>query len=160
MKNQSLLVGAAVGGLFVLAIIGVFVTTKQENCRDFSQGLVQVGGQEITVAVAKDGLEQARGLAGCTKIPVNAGMYFPYEGKQTPTFWMKGMRIPIDIIWIADNEVVGILEFVPPPTTKLDEELPRYRPSRPITAVLEINAGATKKFGITEGDSVRFIANK
>lgn len=156
MKNQSLVISVAVAGLCLLAVMGIFFITKQEKCRDFSQGIVRIHGQEIKVAVAKSSLEQARGLAGCEKLPEEAGMYFPYEAKQTPLFWMKGMRIPIDIIWIADDKVVGIIEYVPVPSAKLDEELPRYRPSRPITAVLEIQAGAAKQLGIAEGDSVSF----
>lgn len=143
------------GILALLLVIAVsFLISRQSDCRDFKQGSVMVGDKMLSVSLAKTGAEQQRGLGGCGFIPEDSGMYFIYSPPQQVSFWMKGMVIPIDIIWIADGRVIGMEEFVPPPTGGKTELLPHYRPPRPIEAVLEIEAGGVKKYGVAVGDIV------
>ena len=67
---------------------------------------------------------------------------------------MKDMLIPIDIIWIADGEVVGVEETVQPEPNTPENQLKLYYPPQPITAVLELPAGSADKYNIKTGDSV------
>lgn len=48
------------------------------------------------------------GLAKYNKLEENQAMYFELNSKAIQTFWMKDMKFDIDIIWIADDLVVGV----------------------------------------------------
>jgi len=69
---------------------------------------------------------------------------------------MKGMVIPIDIIWIRDHKVIGIASHVPPPpSNKLDQELIRYKSPQSVNGVLEVGAGKAADYGIIEGSIIQ-----
>jgi uncharacterized membrane protein (UPF0127 family) len=80
-------------------------------------------------------------------------MLFLFDPKETPSFWMKDMLFPIDIIFINDGTVVTVYKNVQPPID--GQNLPLYKPNQPIDDVLEINAGLSEQYGIKEGDSVK-----
>src|SRR3989344_576804 len=141
------------------AVVVAFIISRAGACHDFSQGEVKTYTTRIRVAIAKSQLEQARGLSGCRQLPKNSGMYFPFSPKQTASFWMKGMLMPIDMVWIADNKVVGVSAFVPPPTGKLDVELPRYISPQPVDAVLEVAAGKAESYGLKKGAQMSLQIN-
>jgi hypothetical protein len=68
-------------------------------------------------------------------------------------FWMRNTFIPLDMIFIkSDGEIVSIFENVPP----LNDNT--VGPERPVRAVLELNAGISKKLGLKVGDVVRHAA--
>lgn len=144
----------AVGAAVVLPVIVVSgVLLAGGNCRDFKEDTVTVGSKQIDVAIAREALAQSRGLSGCKKIPANSGMYFPYDPPIIPHFWMKGMVIPVDIVWIADGRVVEIITNLPP-VAKFADDPVRYSPPRPVTGVLELGAGKVAEYGIAVGQIV------
>ncbi len=65
---------------------------------------------------------------------------------------MRGMRFPIDIIWIHDGEVVGIEKNIPVPLNYRDSLKEINSPSE-VNLVLEVNAGFCEKYGIKKGAS-------
>jgi uncharacterized membrane protein (UPF0127 family) len=120
---------------------------------------VLVGGSAlIAVEVAPDPETRARGLSGRDSLPDRAGMLFVFESGIAGPFWMKGMRFPLDIVWIgADCTVVDVTLGAPPPATGTPvEALPLYRPSAPAAYVLELNAGEAQSLGARVGATVRF----
>ncbi len=124
------------------------------DCRNFQEGTVTIAHQTLFVAVADNQEERIQGLSGCSALPDQTGMYFPYpESKQT-SYWMKGMLIPLDIVWIADGKVVGILESLAIPPTS--GQPPIYNSPQAVDAVLELPAGAAQAYGITPGAVVAF----
>lgn len=152
MNNKYLVF--SIGSVVVMfLIIGASLLFRYESCRDFSETQLLIDGSTYKVALADEGVEQNRGLAGCRSIPEKSGMYFPYERPQVVAFWMKKMEIPIDIIWIADNKVIGIEANVPLVDTYMVDP-PKYRPPRPITAVLEVGSGKAAEYGIKVGSTV------
>ena len=116
-----------------------------------------VADQRVDVEVADDDAERARGLGNRDRLARDAGMYFVLPN-EAPSFWMKGMRFPLDMIWIKDGRVVDVTADVPhePPGTP-DSRLPTYSPARPADRVLEVNAGWAKRHGVTRGDKVVYI---
>ena len=140
------------GVALVLVVAGGLIFLK-ESCRDFDEDTLTIDGAEYNIAIARDAVSQARGLIGCEHIPEKSGMYFPYSEPRMPAFWMKGMSIPIDIIWIYNGKVVGIEENVPP-VEKFATDPPRYRPPRSVTGVFEIGAGKAAEYDITFGSLV------
>lgn len=114
-----------------------------------------VNAARIRVVVADTQAERAAGLSGYAGLPEDAGMLFVFAEPTQPSFWMKGMRFSIDIIWISYVTVVQIDASAPPPSQDTpDDQLPRYRPTQPITHVLELPAGAAERYGITVGSRI------
>ncbi|KKR67081.1 MAG: hypothetical protein UU08_C0028G0013, partial [Candidatus Uhrbacteria bacterium GW2011_GWE2_40_58] len=108
------------------------------------------GGPEVTASVADDLREMKQGLAGVKELSDNEGMLFVYkETQEEVNYWMKGMVIPIDIIWINENRVVGVIENIP---VEFTEPLTIYTSSVPVDRVLEVRAGFAKKYGVKIGD--------
>jgi uncharacterized membrane protein (UPF0127 family) len=71
-------------------------------------------------------------------------------------FWMKGMRFPLDFIWISgDRRVVALTENVPPPEPGTEtSELELFDEDVETQYVLEVNAGAVAESGIALCDPV------
>jgi uncharacterized membrane protein (UPF0127 family) len=83
-------------------------------------------------------------------------MFFIMEQRAKPTFWMKGMLIPLDFIWIDGSQVVDILQNVQPPVSgQSDASLQLYSPTVEIDRVLEVNAGFVALHGIKIGDKIQ-----
>lgn len=104
--------------------------------------------QRLRITLANTPAKQAQGLGGCRRLPANAGMYFPLDPSHSNAFWMKGMLIPIDIVWIRENMVIGVDSNLPPPVNALSFNLPRYYPPGPADAALEVAAGRAAKLNI------------
>jgi uncharacterized membrane protein (UPF0127 family) len=120
---------------------------------------ITVGGAKIFVEVADSPKKRAKGLSGRNTLAENEGMLFVFNEKDTiPSFWMKGMLFPIDIVWIADNQVVQIDSNVQPEPDTPDAKLKHYRPLRPVDYVLEVSAGFSSKNSIKSGDTVNLSA--
>jgi uncharacterized protein len=115
-----------------------------------------VGDATIEAEIADDESERARGLGGRDRLARDAGMYFVLTDS-SPRIWMKGMRFPLDLVWINGDRVVQVTPRVPdePPGTP-ETQLPIYSPSRPANRVLEVNAGWAERNGVGRGDPVRF----
>ncbi len=69
------------------------------------------------------------------------GMLFLFPIEAVYTFWMKDTLIPLDIIWINNNEIV----YVAKDTTPYSET--SINPNVNAKYVLEINAGSNHKVG-------------
>ena len=108
--------------------------------------------------MARTGAEQARGLSGRPELAPQTGMLFPQSRDITASFWMRGMLISLDFVWIgSDCRVADLTQDVPPPDDpEQNTNLPIYSPSVPVRYIFEINAGEVAAFGIEIGDEVRF----
>ena len=127
---------------------------------------VKVGENIFRAEVAETMAQKAKGLSYRDSLDKDSAMYFDFSaplsgagsafggGDATiQTFWMMGMRFPIDIIWIKNNVIVGIEKNVPAPTPGTPESaLKLYYPPEAIDKVLEINAGLSDELGIKVGD--------
>lgn len=125
-----------------------------------SRAAIAVGTATVYVEVAKDSATQERGLSGREGLKGNAGMLFDYTGQQprVRTFWMRGMRFDLDLVWIRDGRVVGLTEAVPAPKPE-DPGLPLYSSPEPVDQVLEVPSGWVKQNRILVGDPVVVAAN-
>jgi len=96
---------------------------------------------------------RARGLSGRPGLAPDEGMLFLFEAPRVQSFWMKGMRFEIDILWIHKGRIVGITPSLPVP--KSPRDLPQFSSPVPCDEVLEVRAGAARRWGLLLGDSVR-----
>jgi uncharacterized protein len=112
---------------------------------------VVIKDHTFTVTIASTELQRQQGLSGQASLPLTEGKLFLFDHPDVYAFWMKGMKFPIDIIFIKDNKIVSITENAQPATT---EEPQIYQPTGSINAALEINAGLSKKYNFKPGDTV------
>lgn len=114
-------------------------------------GKVIIDGRvTIAVEVARTAQEQARGLGGRSSLPKGRGMLFPFDAAEPRVFWMKGMLIPIDILWVREGRIVAIEANAAPPRSN---EAPVLF-SHVADLVLEVPAGFAQEMGIRVGQSV------
>lgn len=113
---------------------------------------LSIKGTYLTAYVADTDQEKIAGLSNRPSLGSSEGMLFVYDQPLTPSFWMKDMRFPIDIIWIGeDKKIVFVHENVSPDT------FPRtFAPPSPVKYVLEVQSGFSKARGISSGDLVDF----
>ncbi len=141
----------------IFVILVAFLFLYPQPCSNFHEAKIQTPKTTLSLALAETQEEQSKGLSGCTYLPKNSGMYFPFELKHS-TFWMKNMVMPIDIVWIAKGIVVGIDSNVPFPSPNTDDaKLPAYHSPIAVDAVLEVGAGMAESYGLTKGARV-FLA--
>jgi uncharacterized membrane protein (UPF0127 family) len=91
-------------------------------------------------------------------LAAGAGARFDLHETRPAQIWMKGMRFPLDLVWIGeDKRVISVTAAVPiePPGTP-DADLPRYASPLPVRYVLELNAGGSVRLGIVQGTQLTF----
>ena len=111
----------------------------------------------IDVEVAANGEQRERGLGYRDTLAADGGMIFDLHSARIPSFWMKGMRFALDMVWIGeDRRVAAVTTNVPPQPGAADEELRRYAPVAPVRYVLELNSGAAAGLAVTPGIRLSF----
>lgn len=114
---------------------------------------MEINGVRIRAEIARTSTQKTKGLADRDVLSSDQGMLFVYSQALIPSFWMKGMRIPLDFIWIKDDIVVDITENVPMAN---GQNFPTYSPKEPVNRILEVNAGFCLQHGIKVGQKVSY----
>lgn len=127
---------------------------ERANAPEASSSYVEVRGARIAVAVAATEVAREQGLSGRESLGNDSGMLFLFQEAGSYGFWMKDMRFPIDIVWIASGTVVGWEANVDPQIGAAEGDLKIYYPPRPVNTVLELAAGKAASLGLTVGDHV------
>lgn len=153
----AMVLAAAVAGLAALEAMSAPDVMAAPG---MTQARVVLAGQEFVVDVAETPGQQSLGLGGRKRLGPGEGMLFLYAEKARRTFWMRGMVISIDILWLDNNRIVHIEHRVPPPRPGTsDDMLPTYAASAPANGVLEIAEGRAAQLGLRVGDFARLIFN-
>lgn len=129
--------------------------SEPERLSDGDIVAVEIENTQFNLVVSQSSIAKIKGLSGRDEIPQD-GMIFLFNEPHFLTFWMKDMLFPIDIIWINDNEVIGICENVQnePPETP-DIELKKYHSNDIADKVIELNAGKARKSNIKKGSIIK-----
>ncbi|MGB6839337.1 MAG: DUF192 domain-containing protein [Microgenomates group bacterium] len=129
---------------------------ETRNNQTLEKEEIKIEDSTISVEIVKTEIQRRQGLSGKENLPEGEGMLFIFESKNIqPPFWMKDMKLAIDIIWIDDDKVVQIDKDIQPPEPRTpDNELVLYTPNQPIDYVLEVNAGFSEENKIKVGDGV------
>ncbi|MGC9603123.1 MAG: DUF192 domain-containing protein [Minisyncoccia bacterium] len=117
---------------------------------------IKINDQYIVAEIAKDEASRDKGLSGRDSIGLNEGMYFIFDAPGSYGFWMKGMKFPIDIVWISNGKIVGFEDNMQPPAdpNASDSTLKNYLPPEPIDRALELHAGRIGLLKAKVGDNV------
>lgn len=110
---------------------------------------IKIGNQEYEVTEAKTASERRKGLQGIENLPDDQGMLFYFDTPRKVSMYMKGVDIPLDIIFIDEDQVVTKVAQGEPQSTKLITE-------NNVAYVLEVNINS----GISEGDELELNADQ
>jgi len=144
MKNSVLKYGP------VLLLFFSFVFPSDKYTQVFLPG-----GEVIYAELAVTEHERQLGLMYRESINPDQGMLFVFEKEGIYSFWMKNMKISIDIIWLdKDKRIVQIEKNVPPCET---EDCPSYTPVALSKYVLEIKSGFSEEYELELYDKLEFI---
>jgi uncharacterized protein len=109
---------------------------------------VTVGKVTVQAEAVRTPVRLYLGLSYRSELPEGRGMLFFMPEKEVQIFCMRGMRIPLDLIWISDGRVAGLTRNVPP-------TFPGSLTSpAPVSHVLEVPGGFADRHGIKAGDRV------
>ena len=119
---------------------------------------VIIGATTIPVEVVSSKEDIDKGLSHRPSLEASEGMLFLFDHSGLFKFWMKGMRFPLDLVWInAEHKIVDITKNVQPPGffSKLQEPV-FYSPSELAQYVLEVNANFCDTHDVKIGNTVEF----
>lgn len=106
---------------------------------------VSINNNEWFLRVAKTPEEREKGLQHVKKLGKHEGMLFIYEEPQDVSFHMKNTHVPLDIIFVSeDDEVISVKRGVPESEDPITESDVLY--------VIEVRKGS----GVESGDEVEF----
>ncbi|MBI4132119.1 MAG: DUF192 domain-containing protein [Candidatus Sungbacteria bacterium] len=151
-----LLAGGLIAAFATLVAVGL-VSVRTPPVEEGAL-LVRLAGEEFRLEIAATPEGRARGLAGRTELGANEGMLFRFDITAPHSFWMKGMRIPIDIVWLSGGVIRAVTAGIePPPPGIPDAELPRFTSPEPVDSVIEIRAGRASELGLGIGQRVKIL---
>ena len=109
------------------------------------------GERTVEVEIANSEGERARGLMGREALDEDAGMVFVFPAETSGPFWMKDTLIPLSIAFYDENgRILRILEMEP----CRRDPCPLYDPAVTYRGALEVNRGAFREWGVSEGDTL------
>lgn len=108
-----------------------------------------VGPRAYRVAIADSPASRSRGLAGTDDLGPLDGLLFSWTEPVETSFWMRGVTIPLDIVFVgADGRVLTRLTM---PICAADP-CPTYTSPAPFRWALETPAGGLD--GVVAGDRI------
>lgn len=143
MKKLVILVGA----VLLLFAINTFANLKMED-------RVIIEGKTFRAEFADTDKAKTIGLSKYNSIDEDFAMVFEFDKEVSPTFWMKGMKFPIDIIFVYNSRIVHIYKNIQPPSSE-DGKLELYRVTEPTDTVVEIKAGLSDIYNFEKGGEVK-----
>jgi hypothetical protein len=112
-------------------------------------------GSHLTVRIADQPQEQARGLMFVENLPDDEGMLFLFGSESARSFWMKNCKMTIDMIWLDGTfRIVDITHSAQPCQA---DPCPEFSPKVTATNVLEVRGGLSRDRGLKEGDTLVVI---
>ncbi|MBI2028250.1 MAG: DUF192 domain-containing protein [Candidatus Levybacteria bacterium] len=143
--------------ILIIVVIGAVTTQNYLKTQNLVQTnkdpMATINNNTFELIVAKTPKEMEIGLSETSELPKNKGMLFLFESPGYYSFWMRNMKIPIDIIYINNDKIVTIFSKAKPPQDAA-ETLVIYRPDEPSDKVIEINAGLAEEYSFKKGDKV------
>jgi uncharacterized membrane protein (UPF0127 family) len=121
----------------------------------YLQAKVIVNNFELIADLAITNDQQIKGLDVKDQLKENEGMLFVEKQPAKYDFWMRGMKFPIDIIWLDnDRTVIHIEHNLQPCVSDLD--CPLHSPDKDALYILETVAGFSQKHNVETGTHMDF----
>lgn len=101
---------------------------------------------DFDIYVATNFEQQRRGLMFVRNLPERTGMLFVYDDEAMHSMWMKNTYIPLDIVFArSDGTISSVIHNTEPLS------LESLASIEPVSFVLELNAGVTRRYNIGTG---------
>lgn len=150
--------------LIILLFAGMYFVFNKQGLAQFNlmptpQAGLKISNTLVNIEIVDNKAKRAKGLSGRDSLATDSGMLFIFEEADRHRFWMKGMRIPLDIVWLKEKRVVELLKNVQPPSEdQLDKDLAIYAPKVEIDSVLELNSGFIDERNVKLGDTIELFS--
>ncbi|MGB7205609.1 MAG: DUF192 domain-containing protein [Anderseniella sp.] len=106
----------------------------------------ETGDITFSTELATDEASRSRGLMFRRELAEKDAMLFYWQTPQVASMWMRNTYIPLDMLFVqADGTILHIA------TDTVPHSLEVVSADRLVSAVMEINAGLTKRFNIKPG---------
>ncbi len=160
---------AATAALFFIMVMLQFSgrtlsTVGEKKSRDIAgkdtkdiRSFIEFDGVKVFAEVADTPNSRAQGLSGRAGLSKNEGMLFLFDHPEIPSFWMKGMLFPIDIIWIRNGKVIYVSAYATPEPESALKNLKLYSPREESDSALEVAGGFAREHGITTGALLHMV---
>ena len=139
----------AIMGLALVLLTGGLLTAAEFSAAGNPILTLQVGSKTVKAEVVQTPEKLFLGLGGRSELPWGTGMLFLMPRPAIQEFCMRGMLIPIDIIWIYRQQIIGFALNLQP------DDLGTFISPGPADQVLEVPAGFVAASGLKVGDQVR-----
>lgn len=164
-KQLSTAIAAAAFALMLMipGCIGNDQSPTEAAMFNYSNATVMIisttGNYNVSVQVAKTQKQQEFGLMYRGNLGEGEGMVFPFSTPGNYAFYMKNMKIPIDIIYAAPvaeglknlYDIVKVTDNIQPCKS---DPCPLDYSGDDVVMVLEVPAGYAKARGIAPGDKL------
>lgn len=150
-KNLKIVIflGVVILVLYLLLVTPIFFREKKSATAE-----ICIKDKCFSVEVVKTTSEMEKGLMFRDHLDKDRGMLFVFDKEGYYPFWMKNTLIPLDIIWInQDQKVVSIKENAEPCR---QVNCPTINPSGKTKYVLEVNGGIVHEINLKVGDKITF----
>lgn len=131
--------------LLILAVFLIAVTALLAR----SEKKLSVAGHKFEMELADSEEKRQKGLSGRDGLCNDCAMLFIFEGAGQHGFWMEGMKFPLDIIWVSENNKIVHIEKNISPDSKST-----LNPPVMADKVIEISAKLADEYGFRIGDEV------
>jgi hypothetical protein len=106
-------------------------------------------GAIVKVELARTPGERSQGLMFRESMPADRGMLFVFEREEPQSFYMRNCFFPQD--WVFLDAAGTVTEVMPDRPPCPADPCPAWTSKGPARYVLELNAGAAKRHGVTPG---------
>jgi hypothetical protein len=113
------------------------------------------GSHTLSAWIADTPARRAQGLMFVRTLAPDAGMIFFFENPRYVSMWMKNTYVALDMLFIdAQGRIVNIARDARPLS------LDTINSAAPVSAVLEIAAGAAERLSLQAGDQVSYAQSR
>jgi len=119
--------------------------------------LVQINGHSFYVELADTPELRKQGLSGRQHLQPDHGMLFVFPSPTIAKIWMKGCKIPLDVLFFDSNKRLINSHTMPIPSpNQPDHTLPTYSSDKHANYALELPAGTTSRLRIKPAAAITF----
>jgi hypothetical protein len=115
-------------------------------------------GGKVIAEVMQTPEDLGRGMMFRKSLPEGRGMLFLHAQPGPFKYWMYNVEIPLDIIFMDQNQRVVHIERNAQPCKAAAKDCPSYGPDPPrlVQYILEMGGGQAERYGVKSGDTLRF----
>lgn len=139
---------------FLFFLIVLFLTGC---CAKVPHLIIDTDSESLKIQIERVVSDEAKrkGLMGREFLADGTGMLFIYPADVNPVMWMKGMLIPLDMVFIDKYfKIIHIEQNLQPCEAQDDSQCALYRSPFPSSYVLELPAGFVSHNGIALGNQI------